>query len=535
MMYRTLMKIFFKENFGLKRLLGTDFKKQKAKTILLIFLLIYGLGAFVFSFGYMFFDLGEILAALGAIDVLLIYAFTYASVLAIMFVLFRANGYLFNYKDYEILEPMPIKTRTVIFAKMTVMLAFIYFSVFLFLSPIAFSYFYHGDFAFLSLLYFIIGFFTIPVIPTVVFSFVSLLISTITSKFRKNNIINIILLFAIFLGVMYLSFSMQNFEDANPLLNQQGFMDNLSGFYPPVRWFVGAVTEQNIGQLLLLVFVNAGLLASFVFVIQGLVRITNQRGMTKITRKNNKAAVSKQRSTLWSIAAKEFKTFFNIPIYALNVGFGAVIMVVLGIASIFFAEDIQGFLGEMIGLGIDFEAIVLIFIGFCISMTYSTAISLSLEGKHFWILKSLPIAPKTVMQGKMAFNLALTVPPALIAILTVSYSLQIPALRVLLMILVSVSLSLVITALGSIINLYVPKFEYRNPAEVVKQSAGALFGLFGAWIILFTNGLVYYFLIDAVSFEMTLLIISAIDLAIFTGFMWLVNQKAESIFIKLEV
>lgn len=534
-MYKSLMKIFFKENFGLRRILGTDFKKQKAKTILLIFLLIYGLGAFVFSFGYMFFDLGRLLAELGAIDVLLIYAFTYASVLAIMFVLFRANGYLFNYKDYEILEPMPIKTRTVIFAKMTVMLAFIYFSVFLFLSPIAFSYFYHHGFEFLSLLYFIIGFFTIPIIPTVVFSFVSLLISSVTSRFRKNNIINIIVLFIVFLGIMYLSFSIQNFEDANPLLNQQAFMDNLSQFYPPIRWFVGAVTEGNIGQLLLLLAVNIALFAGFVFGIQGLVRITNQRGMTKITRKNTKAAVSKQRSTLVSIATKEFKTFFNIPIYALNVGFGAVIMVVLGVASIFFVEDIRAFLGEMMGLGLDFEALVLILIGFCISMTYSTAISLSLEGKHFWILKSLPIAPKTVMQGKMAFNLVLTIPPALITILATSYSLQTSALRVLVMILVSISLALVVTVMGSIINLYVPKFEYRNPAEVVKQSAGALFGLFGSWIILFGNGLIYYLLIDVVSFEFTLLIITAFNLLLFGGFMWLVNQKAESIFIKLEV
>jgi ABC-2 type transport system permease protein len=497
--------------------------------------MLYAVGSISFVFGYMFFDLGEMLNQLGGIDILLIYAFMYSTALTMMFVIFRANGYLFNYKDYEILEPLPIKTKTVIMAKLTVMLTFIYLSTILFLAPIMFSYYYHGGFSVLSFIIFLIGFITIPVIPTIIFSFISLLISQISSRFRKNNIINIILLFIVFIGIMYLSFSFNSLGDANPLLNQKEFMDNLSGFYPPIKWFMKAVSSQSILDLLLLLSVNGILMFGFIILIQKLVKSTNQRGMTKHTRKNSKAAVSRQRPIIYSIASKEAKRFFNTPIYALNVGFGVVILFVLGIASLFFSDQIFEYISQFGLIGFDFELILLILIGFCLSMAYSTAISLSLEGKNFWILKSLPIKPKTVMHGKMAFNLILTLPVTMITLILFTFALDIGIGKSLLMMVFSISLSLAITCLGSLVNLFVPKFEWRNPAEVVKQSAGAILGMFGSWFILILDGLIYYFITKTMAFELGIVFITLFNLILATCLFILVNKKAESLFIKFEV
>ena len=492
-MYSKLMKVFFKEGFSIKRLFGTDFKGNKGKTILIGLLILYGIGTILFTFGFMFFDLGKVLKQLGLIDLLLIYAFMYATALSVMFVLFRANGYIFNYKDYELLEPLPIKTKTVVFAKTTVMMIFIYLSVFIFLSPIYFAYFYHSGFDLLGVVLAILGSFAIPIIPIVIFSFISLLIARITSKFRKNNLLNIIILFIVFLGIMYLSMSFNTMSDSNPLLNQQGFMDTLGSYYPPIKWFVQAVNEHNILSFGYLILSNVAIFTIFIFGIQRLVVATNQRGLTKVTRKNNKAVKSVRRSLIGSIAAKESKTFFNTPIYALNVGFGSVIMLVLGVASLFFKDQILGYFETFGLIGLESELIVLVLIGFCIGMTYSTAISLSLEGKQFWIIKSLPIKPVTVMYGKMLFNLLLTLPIAIISLFLFSYALETSIVRILLMLLLVISLALGITVFGSVVNLFVPKFDFRNPAEVVKQSAGAMLGMFGSWFILLLNGILFYF------------------------------------------
>ncbi len=534
-MYSKLMKVFFKEGFSIKKLFGTDIKSNKGKTILIGVLILYGVGSILFVFGFMFYDLGEVLEQLGLIDVLLIYAFMYATALSVMFVLFRANGYIFNYKDYEILEPLPIKTKTVVLAKTTVMMIFIYLSLFIFLSPMFFAYFYHSGFDLLGIILAILGSLAIPIIPIVIFSFLSLLIARITSKFRKNNLLNIILLFVLFLGIMYLSMSANSMSNNNPLFSQQTFMSTIGTYYPPIKWFVQAVNDHNILSFGYLILSNVAIFTIFIFGIQKLVVSTNQRSLTKVTRKNNKAIKHVRRSLIGSIAIKESRKFFNTPIYALNVGFGPVILFVLGIASLFFKDQILGYFANFGLIGLENELIVLILIGFCIGMTYSTAISLSLEGKQFWLIKSLPIKPITVMYGKMLFNLLLALPVAIISLLLFSYTLETSIIRIFLMLLLVMSLAFGITIFGSVINLFVPKFDFRNPAEVVKQSAGAMLGLFGSWIILFLNGLIFYLVTKSMSFELGIVFMTLFNLIMGSGLLIFINKKVESLFIKFEV
>jgi len=511
-MFGKLLKVFFKENFSFKRLIGTDTKQHKGKTILIIFLLLYGIGSLLFTFGFLFFDLGKTLNEFGLIEILLIYAFIYSTVLAIMFVLFRANGYLFNYKDYELLSPLPLKTHTVIFAKTTVMLVFIYFSVFGFLAPISFSYFYHTGFDIVTFIIFLLGAFTIPLIPTIVFSFISLVIARLTSGMRHTNLLNIIFLFIVFFGIMYLAMSFNSFGDANPLLNQQGFMENIGAVYPPVKWFVGAVQDHNFGYLALLYITNLGLFGGFIFTIQKLVVSTNQRALSKKTRKNAKAAVSKQQSIMASISSKEMRKFINTPIYALNIGFGPLVLLIMAIASIFYADKLNAYFNLEFNIGVSADILILIIIGFCMSMVFSSAVSLSLEGKNFWILKSLPIQPKTIMYGKMIFNIILGLPLALISLIIMTFTFGIEPITFIMMAVYTISLSLVVTVLGSIVNLFLPKFDFRNPAEVVKQSAAALLGLFGSWIILIINGLIFYFSIKAMSKDLSILWMALLNL-----------------------
>ena len=534
-MYKNLMRIFFKENFSLKRLLGTDIKNNKGKAILIILLLVYALGAFLFTFGMLFFDLAATLNQLDLLDTLLIYGFIYSTMLSIMFVLFRANGYLFNYKDYEILEPLPIKTNTVLAAKTTIMLSFITFSIFIFIAPIMFSYYYHGGFDIVSIIFFLLAALTIPIIPTVIFSFISMLIARFTSRFRKNNIVYIILLFAVFLGIMYLSLSMNTMGDVNPFLGQRALMESLSGYYPLIKWYVQAVADKNILSLILLLITNIAVFVLFILGVRNLVRSTNQRGLSKVVRKNNKAAKSVRRNVLSTIAAKESRTFFNTPIYVFNVGFGPVILMVLSVASLFFTEQIESYLTLTINLGVDFEIIVLILIGFSLSMTYSTAISLSLEGKNLWIIKSLPIKAKTVMHGKMLFNVLLGLPIAIISLLLFTFSLDISFLRLLIMMIFVASISFIVTTMGSVINLYMPKFKFRNPTEVVKQSAGAFFGMFVTWLILFADGFIFYKVYSNIGFEWSFVILTSINLFLSGIFLFIVNKMAESLFIKFEV
>ncbi len=533
MIYFKLMKVFFKENYSLKRILGTDTKTSKTKTVLIIFAIIYAVGAMLATFGFMFFDLGKMLAELGQINMLLDFIFIYSTFLSLFFVLMRANGYLFHYKDFDILQPLPIKSRYVLLAKLSVMLITIYLTIFVIISPIAFSYFYHGGFNLISLIFLIIGLLAVPLLPIVLFSIVSLFIANFASRFRIGKILYVVLLFAFFLGLMYFSFTI-NLSGGNPLAGQVSLLEAITKYIPSSKWFNQAVHDINILSLLGLVVSSFVLITGFIFLIEDYVIKTNQLGMNVRVRKSNKAAVSKKRGMIKNFLIKEVKKFFNVTIYVFNSGFGPIFMAIGSIAILFFSEEIMGYF-SMFGdqTEIRGEVIILLILAFLLSTVFTSAISLSLEGKNFWVIKSLPIKAETVMFGKMLFNILLGMPIAMFAVLMSGLALEFEFISVFVMLLFIASFSLVTSSLGSIINLHFPKFNYVNETEVVKQSLGAFLGMFSAWIILSINGVLYYLLMDNLSVDLIILVNAFVNFLIFSGAVLYIKNSAEKIFQRL--
>jgi len=534
-MYLKLMKVFFKEGFSLKRMFNITSSKSKLQSVLIGLLLLYGLGTILFGFGYIFLDLGLIFNNANMIEFLLMYVFIYSSSLSIIFILLRANGYLFQYKDFELLEPLPIKPRIVVFAKASVMMIIVYISVFLFTAPMAFSYFYYTGFNIVSLLFYFIAILCVPLIPAVIFSFIALLIARITAKFRKNKLITIILMFIAFLGVMYISFAYNFSGGTNPMLNQEGFIAGMGEIYLPMMWFVNAIHNRDIFNLLLLIVTHVFPFFLFLILIQKMVLTTNQKGLMTITRKNNKPVLNQQRSVFNSIITKESRKFFSVPIYALNTGFGPIILFVLSVLSLIYKDKILEYLPQLGFVGLSTELILLIIICFCLSTVYTSAISLSLEGKNFWIIKTLPVQPEKIMFAKMAFNVLLGLPIALFSLVLFGISFQIQLYHLFILALYITTFSFLTSILGSIINLYTPKFHYKNETEVVKQSIGAILGIFGGMGIILINVGIYSLLKNALSWQLNVMVNSLFDLILFFLAFYFVKKVTESLFTKMAV
>ena len=180
----------------------------------------------------------------------------YATFLSAFFIMLRASGYLFHYKDYDFLSSLPIKNEVVLSAKITVMMTMVYISTYLMTAPIIFSYLYHGGFDLYQLIVMIILILFIPILPLVVFSFVALLIHYIVTKLRLGKILGAILTFGILIAYMYFAFSF-NAETENPFLNQQAFLESVTRFIPTATLFFNAVSEGSILSLFLfMTFIN---------------------------------------------------------------------------------------------------------------------------------------------------------------------------------------------------------------------------------------------------------------------------------------
>ncbi len=531
-MYTKLFKLFFKENFTLKRLMGFNLKKSKTKTILMSLVLVYVVVVFLGSFGYLFFDLGKALHEINQTQILLSFIIIYAIGLSIMIVLFRASGYLFYYKDYDILSPLPVHSRTILFAKASVLLVILYISMFVMTLPIVFSYFYWMGFDILSLIMFIIAFLAVPLVPVIVMSFISLMIATLTAKFRRGKILTIVLVFVVFIGIFMLSFSI-NETDVNPFTGQINLFAGISKAYPPFEWFINSVSNHSFVDLALLVGSHVLLFGLFSYFIQGLVNRTNQRGIRSNVRKNNKALKYQEKTLLVTLVQKEFKKILSSIGYAVNAGFGPVILTVLAVASLFYRTQIESYLSQMVGAGVSSEVLILGLIAFCVSMTYTPSISLSLEGKNFWIIKSLPIKAETIIYSKIVFNLLLIVPVGILSILLFGISIGYSIVAQLILIGLVFVFAVLISVFDAIVNLYFPKFDFVNEMEVVKQSLGAIIGIFGGFTLIAINGLIYYLLSSSLSFNWIALILIGVNLVLASPLVYFINQKAGKIFTKL--
>lgn len=115
---------------------------------------------------------------------------------------------------------------------------------------------------------------------------------------------------------------------------------------------------------------------------------------------------------------------------------------------------------------------------FCMMTT--TATSISMEGKNWWILKSLPLSPKSVLNAKILMNLLLMLPFYLI-----SEVLLIPALKPetffdgFFLCLIPAVIILFSCVYGIAVNLHFPVLNWENEITIVKQSISAILGGMG--------------------------------------------------------
>ncbi len=201
-----------------------------------------------------------------------------------------------------------------------------------------------------------------------------------------------------------------------------------------MKWFAAAVHEGSFVDFLLLVASGLVLFVIFVLVLSKAILKTNLRARDERYSKTRKAIRYQSGSAFRAVLAKEWRTFVGLPMYILNSGFGPVILLVGSFASLFFADKVEAFLLQMVASGIPLVLLILIVVCFCVGMVYTSAVSLSIEGKRFWIVRSMPVAATTVMDAKLVFNVLLGSIPALVAIPLFGIAFAIPVLDVFVMV-----------------------------------------------------------------------------------------------------
>ncbi len=399
------------------------------------------------------------------------------SFLAFFFTIFRTNGYLFNFREYDMLMSLPFEARTVAGCKFLYMYIKSlpwYLSIAL---AMLIGYGFYADPVFYVYPVWIILAFFLPVIPMLIASSLGFLIARISAGFRKTNIIQTVLTIAFVIFCFSLRFIIEDVfrnDKVEATLEKTSEMTyNAAEIYLPAKWFADSVTRHSVPAMLLLAGVSLLLFAVIFRTVGNSYRSINSALKSHAAAKKYKMTGLKKHSVVRSIVFKEYRRLLGSTTYTVNGAMGVIFAILLGLVTLIFGFDR---IVETVTADAPFDHAMLqpaipFIIYFFTGMVATTAMSPSLEGRNYWIIQSLPLEKKIVWQGKMLFNMYLTVPAMAFATLCMCISAKVPAVDTLLYLILGLALCAFSTAWGCVCGTKHMRLDWENEIEVIKQGA----------------------------------------------------------------
>ena len=481
-------------------------KNRPIKNILYLFLGIYILISLVFSSSLYSKIAFDYLTKFN-LEIYLIIMFSILSVFSIfMFTLHSAKSKLFNSNDNDLLFSLPIKSKIILFSRFISIYLYNLIFSFVIMLPASIIYIINVNTSFLFIFYLIIIILLIPLIPCIIASLFGFVIAVLTSRFKSKNIFEIILSFVLVFSIYIFIYNIQKVLDV--FIKNPTVIENiLKYFLYNIYLMIDIISKTDFLSFLKYILINGVFLVVFIYFMDIYFKKIIFKLSEDVTKTDYKFKNLKKNTILLSLFKKDLKRYISSPIYVLNTGFGIVMILFLSISTIFIEKEkilsLMGF--ENINVSIfQLIFILILFISFLSNTTSST---ISIEGKNFWILKSLPIEYKSMFLSKILLNLLIIIPIVFISIIIFGFTLNLSIIEVLLLLLFTTLFALVSSLFGLIINLKFPKMDAINDIQIVKQSLSVLITVIvPIFSIMFLSSIYMYYL-TSINFNIILLII----------------------------
>lgn len=442
------------------------------------------LAGFLLWYCYM---LAKSLGMIGLARLIPLYALTVSSVMTLFFTFLKANGVLFGCRDYELLAALPVPSGTVIGSRFAVMYLY---NMFLSLGVMGAMGVAYAPYAggILSWSFWILGMLLANLIPTTIASAVAAVVAGISSRFRYSNAVTVLLSLGLMLAVLGFSVKLSFMDESRLSITTIAALGDrlaavLSRIYPPAAWFGAAVQNQSVGAFGLFAGVSAGLYLLFAQVLS-LFYQKIQSGLTAYHAANRyRIGRQKSRSALMALYHKEWKGFLASPIYVMNMGTGVLMAIVAAAVVCFMGPETLLGAVNVPGIELYFNRILLFLPVVVLPMSNTACVSLSLEGKQLWILKSSPVTPGQIFASKIMVNLTVGLPGAVLCSVLLWLRVRPAAADGIAMLLLAVLVVCFISVAGIWINLKFPVYQWESQTQVVKQSAASMCGILGGMLL----------------------------------------------------
>ena len=499
-------------------------KKDKRRSIgmacLYVFLVLY-LG------GMMFFLEQKVIQLLlkmgpqpfGMADLLVIIAVAVSMLGTLILSFFSVMSSLFLSRDSVFLASLPLKSGTILTARMCqVWISEVLLNA-LILLPACILFGVHTAQGALYYLRMIVVWLCSPLIPVVIATLLGTLLVRASVLFRHREILMTVGGLGLMVAYFYFSMTIGGMTgdtaSGGEMLMQMitsnaGRIQGFSRSFPPVGWAAGGLLGDW-GKLGLYVLISLGSTAILILLLQKVYRklslIQAETPVAAAKKGIQKNAFGKTGNALAALIRREIKQILRVPSYATNILpvclMPPLMVVMMGV-----------FFNRNIGDEVDFQTLfntvpnVLIlagltaFICFMAEMNPALSTSVTREGRGHDFMLGLPVDTKTHVMSKIAVGYGLTVLGILLtyAVLVILFP------SVWLVFVLSFILTLLFCYICACLTLSrdirKPKLNWVTEQEAVKQNFGVLIGMLVSFAILALLGVLSYFAIAKWDFDL---------------------------------
>ena len=398
-----------------------------------------------------------------------------------IFSIFETKAELFDCKDNDLLLSMPIPERAIVSSRLIVVLIYNYFVEALITLPITVVYAIiakeiKGVIGMLLVSLFI------PLIATALASGVGYLVSVISKRVRRKNVVTLILSL-LFLGAYFWGY--------NKLIS--GMEAFVTGFDPEnlptnlkLLEIIGKSALLSPFSLVSVIAFSLGVsFVAYLIISKNYLKIaTDNKGLKKL---EYKAKRYEKSSALSALVKKEISRFLSSATYMLNAGIGLLFSIGLAVYAIFKRDMLSELALALLGTGEVVAPILAAGLVFMLSTSFISASALSLEGKSFWILKSLPVSDNTALLSKSLPHIIIASPFIIVSGILLSIASSSPFYYAPFIILIPLIANAAFAFSGLIFNVLAPKFDFSSEAQVIKQSLASLLAMLSSMVIALMN------------------------------------------------
>ena len=232
---------------------------------------------------------------------------------------------------------------------------------------------------------------------------------------------------------------------------------------------------------------------AYVLLARSFIRIvTTNRGQIRIRYEKKAMHVSSQDAALYR---RELARLTSSSGYMLNAGLGLVFELALAVLAVVKRQALRDALLTIPALQQSLAPILLLAGMLIAGMVFFTASSVSLEGKTYWIVRSMPVPAKKLLRAKLNLSNSLSAGPALVMTLVCALVLGLGAAEVVLLLACQLLFVLLSADVGLMEDLRHCNLDWINETQAAKQGVGVVLTMLIVWGFVLAVGAVYFALL----------------------------------------